>query len=164
MALDTFIAGRYSCTYNSTDVGITEAGYTLTQMNKAEEIRGSDAYGDALLDAIVRGGDVELEYKCKAYKAGSTAPFWPFGSLGVMATTAAPIGRLYSAIAASTVLTAASNTPAAAAPATLTGTLSILHPTFQGQLLFDSKLRTVPIKLVFLPSESTGTVRWFTTT
>lgn len=61
------------------------------------------------------------------------------------------------------VLTATPNTPAAAAPASLTATASILAPNFDARLLFDSRLREVPVRLQLLPFSSTG-IRWFTIT
>ena len=79
-------------------------------------------------------------------------------------STAAPIGRLLSDIAKSLVWTAAANTPAAAAPATVTASKSVLAPNNNGRLLFNSKLRQVPVRLLALPSVSSGTVTWFTTT
>lgn len=164
MALDTFIAGRYTGTYNAVDVGITDQGYELEQGSTMEAIEESDAFGNSLIDGIYRGGNVFLQFLGKAYKAGAITPFWPWGAIGVMATAAAPISRLASDVAKAMVLTATANTPAAAAPATLTGSLSILAPNSPAKLLFNSKLRQVPIRLQFLPSENAGTVRWFSVT
>ena len=161
MALDTFVAGRYSTTYNSVDVGITEEGYELQQDAKAQQIVPSDAYGDSIIDLVYRGGDVYLQFEGKAYKAGAITPFWPWGALGVMGI----IGRLASAVALSTVMTATTGTPAAAAPATWTGLLSILAPNNPARLLYNSKLRTVPIRLLILPGDSGGgVIKWFTQT
>lgn len=164
MPLDTFVAGRYAGTYNAVDVGITENGYETTTELKQEVVEGSDAYGDAILDYIYRGGNMYMEFDCKAYKAGSKTPFWPWGAWGGMATTSLPIGRLASNVASAMVLTAASNTPAAAAPATLTASKAILAPGFSGKLLYNSKLRRVPVRLLLLPSETTGTVTWIAET
>ena len=164
MALDTFIAGPYAGTYNAVAVGLTEDGYELSHAAKAEVIDESDAYGATTLDWVYRGGECFLQFTSKAYKAGSITPFWPWGALGVIHTTAAPISRLASDVAAAMVLTAAANTPAAAAPATLTGSKSILAPNFDGKLLFHSKLRRVPVRLQLLPSLSSGTLLWWTQT
>src|SRR5438876_1049383 len=126
MALETIAAGRYAGTYNAVDVGITEQGYELQQQCKGEMIAETDAYGESAIDFVYRGGDVFMMWASKAYKAGSITPFWPWGTaLGLMGI----IGRLASDVAAATVLTAASGTPAATTgPATLTGTKSILAP------------------------------------
>ena len=94
MALDTFVAGRYSGTYNAVDVGITDDGYTLQQDLSVEAIDESDAYGGTLIDFIYRGGNAFLRFMSKAYKAGSISPLWPYGALGVGATAAAPINRV----------------------------------------------------------------------
>lgn len=136
----------------------------MQQESRAEVISRSDAYGEAAIDAVYRGGDVHLQFDAMAYKAGATTPFWPFGALGVMATTAAPVGRLASNMAQAMVLTAAANTPAAAAPATLTMSKALLAENNPARLLFNSMLRKVPIRLRAWPSETTGTVTWFTIT
>lgn len=165
MALGTFIAGRYAGTWNSVDVGITRDGYDLSMMAHQELVNKSDAYGDSLIDTVTRGGDVSISFESKEYKAGSTAPFWPFagGSLGRMYNGANPIGVLGSAVAQAFVLTATANTPAAAAPATLTASKALRAPG-DARLRFDSSLRHVPIRLICFPSESGGVGTWFTTT
>ena len=121
-ALGTFIAGKYDGTYNAVAIGMTEQGFDLAMSLKQEAIDESDAYGNTLLDYIYRGGDCKIVCDSKEYKAGSVAPFWPWGALGVHSTAAAPLGRLASSVAAALVLTSAANTPAAAAPASLTAT------------------------------------------
>ena len=163
-ALDTFVAGRYSGTYNTVDVGITEEGYTLTQDSAAHMINNTDAYGDSIIDWVYRGGNVSLQFESKAYKAGSTTPFWPWGALGVMRTNAAPIGRLASDVASAMVLTDVDATPAATFPATLTASKSILAPNNPAGLLFNSKVRNVPVRLQLLPYASSTDHIWFSTT
>lgn len=172
MALDAFVAGRYSGTYNAVDVGITTEGFRIQQDSKVELVTPSDAYGDSVIDMVYRGGDFFITTECKAFKTGSVTPFWPWGALGVMATAAAPIGRLASDIFSALVLTATANTPFAgptAGPAgltinTLTASKSGLAENSPQELLFNSRLRMVPMRLRALPTEAGGTVRWFTTT
>jgi hypothetical protein len=164
MALDTFIAGRYSQTYNAVDTGITEEGYTLSQDSAAHLINNTDAYGDSIIDWVYRGGNVTLQFESKAYKAGSMTPFWPWGAMGVMSTAAAPIGRLASDVASAMVLTSTAATPAVTSPATLTASKSILAPNSPANLLFNSKVRNVPIRLQLLPYLSSSTYIWFATT
>lgn len=164
MALDTIIAGRYSGTFNAVDVGITQNGYELEQGSSAEMVDETDAYGGSAIDAVYRGGNVFLTFESKAYKAGSITPFWPWGALGTMLTAAAPLGRLASAVASAMVISAVAATPAAAAPATLTGPLAILAPNQSARLLYNSKVRNVPVRLQFFPSNSAGTVTWWTQT
>lgn len=162
MALDTLIAGRYSGAYNGVDVGITRQGYELQTQAKAEVIEESDAYGLTTIDFIYRGADSFLQFTSRAYKAGSITPFWPWGSaLGKVAGSGTPIGRLASDVAASMVLTSTASTPAAAAPASLTGSRSILAPNFDARLLFDSRLREVPVRLQLLPYASGSDILHF---
>lgn len=166
MPLGTFIAGRYSATYNAVNVGITRQGYTLEITPKEEMINETDAYGLSTIDWIIRGGDCFLQYVSREYMAGSLAPLVRnfTGTLGGMQAAASPVGRLASNVAQSMVLTAAAGTPAAAAPATLTALLSLLAPGYNTQILFDSRLREVPVRLQLLPNDVTGTLSWFTTT
>lgn len=163
-SLGTWIDGRYAGTYNAVDVGITENGYDLIMALREEVIEESDVYGGSLLDYIYRGGNCQLRADCKEYKAGSTGPMWPWGTLGQMRTPSLPIGRLASATGAAFVLTATANTPAAAAPATLTITIAILAPGQQSTLLFHSKLRRVPLFFQAIPQDTAGTTTWFSMT
>jgi hypothetical protein len=80
----------------------------------------------------------------------------------VLLTTAAPLGRLLSDVAVPHVLTSTPNTPAAAAPASVTGVKAILAPNQSARLLFNSKLRKVPVRLQYLPYDAGGgTIKWF---
>lgn len=161
--IDTVAAGRYSATYNSVDVGITQQGYEISLESKWQEITPTDAFGDTIIDGVYRGGNCYCQYEGMAYKAGAITPFWPWGALGILATTAAPIGRLASDVAAAFVMTDTDATPAATIPATLTASKSILAPNNPAKLLFDSRLRTVPTRLQFLPYLSTDH-KFFSTT
>lgn len=163
MALDTFIAGRYSAVFNSNDLGITHDGYELQHDAELEDVSETDAYGLTVIDSVYRGGNCHLQCRSKAYKTGSKAAHWPFGgvTLGGVVTAAVPIGVLASAIASATVLTSVANTPAAAAPATLTASLTLLAKNANLSLMFNSKLREVPIRLRLYPSLVTTTLSWY---
>ena len=75
MALGTFIAGRYSATYDpigtaaAADIGIMEDGYEVEVTHSKELIGPTDAYGDTIIDGVGRGvsgvfiGSTSLEYK-----------------------------------------------------------------------------------------------------
>lgn len=160
MALDTFVSGAYSSAYNSVSVGITQGGFELQQESRGEDIAESDVYGRTIIDSVYQGGNVYLQFESLAYKAGSISPFWPWSTLGRLGI----IGRLASDVAVAMVLTATAGTPAAAAPATLTGSKSILSANYNGRLLFHSRLRTVPVRLQLLPYDSGGNIIWFSTT
>lgn len=165
MSLDVFIAGRYSGAYNSVDVGITnDDGYSLSQDSNVETVEGTDAYGGSIIDWVYRGGNVYLQFTSKTAKAGSYSPFWPWGAMGVMLTALAPLGRLASAVANSMVLSVTAATPATSdtlAPNTLTVAAAILAPNSPAALMFNSKVRNVPIRLQALPTLTSGTVKWF---
>lgn len=156
MALDTLVAGAYTNTFNGAAVGLAAEGYDLQQEVKGEEVRG-DYYGESLIDGVVRGANVFLEYENIAYKAGSLAPFWPFGTLGEHPTP----GQLMSDLAKQTVLTVTSGTPAATyGPASLTASKSMLAIGANSRLKFQSMLRRLPIRLQLIPYIS-SVVRWY---
>lgn len=168
MALDTFVAGAYTGAWNSVAIGPTSEGYRVDQEVKNELIDSTDIWGMALVDMLYQGGGCTITCEGKTYKAGTTAPFWPYGggTLGVLVTAAVPISVLASALAQSLVLTAVAATPAAMAPATLNATKAILAENVTQSLLFSNKLRTVPLKFRLLPVAGTpsSTLQWFTLT
>lgn len=185
MALYSWIAGRYSATYNAVDTGIQNDGFRLRQEVHYEPIAESDHYGQSILDLIYRGGDVYVEFLAKVYGAvtsvSAVSAFWPWGAgLGIMQTFQAnsngasplPIGRLAYDLNHPLVLDAILGTPAypssgAGVPGSLTCSRTALAPNFRGELLFNSRLRQVPVSLISLPTESTATnittTRWFST-
>lgn len=165
MAIETFTSGPYAATYNAVSTGITKSGYEITYDHKSEEIAESDLYGMAMLDTINRGANVSCDFTCLAYTKG-TAVLNPFTStLFQLWTAAGPIGRLGSDAALALVLTATANTPAATnGPVTLTASKSIIAPNFSTKFLMDSQLRTLPLKLQFLPYTSSSTLIFCATT
>ena len=166
MPLGTYIAGKYGVTYAGTGIGQSTRGFELAFQFKGEVLDESDAYGLTMTDWIYRGCDVSMTAALKEYKAGSLAVLWPVGggTLGRIATAAVPIGVLASDMAQALVMTSTASTPAATSPASLTASKAWISPTYNPRILFDSRLREVPIQLVFLPSDSAGTVTAFTTT
>lgn len=165
--IDSPAAGRYSGTFNSVDVGVTEDGYELEMGSSAEMIERTDAFGGAAIDAIYRGGNAFLAYTSLAYKAGSITPFWPWagGTLGKMADATYVIGRLASDVASAMVLTVVTATPAdATGPDTLTASKAILAPNSPNRIQFTSMLRKVPTRLQLFPYASSANFLWFSTT
>lgn len=173
--LGTFIAGRYSGTYNAVDVGITKEGYELEQDADIEEIGETDAWGASVIDGIWRGGNCHLQFNSEEYKAGSLAAFWPYGAglagPGVLGTlfdstqvTLLPIGQFASNIAKAMVLTVQAGTPAVNNINTLTATLALLAKNYNGKLLFNSKLREVPVRQRLYPYTVSGITKFFATT
>jgi|GEM_PF-2731717 len=170
MPLATFISGAYTGVYNAVAIGPTDGGYEINHEVKQENIDKSDVYGDTLLDYVYRGGNVTCDFQAKtvgtaAGNFSNMAILWPFAANAYTASAAAtPIGRLASDIAKTFVLTATANTPAATTPATLTSTAAIIAPGYNTKLLFDSKLRQLPLRLQFLPVVSGATIIWMTQT
>lgn len=157
MSLGSFIAGAYTSTYNSVALGITDEGWELQWEVKADLINKSDVYGDMLLDLIYRGTDWFLQAEFMEYGKAAVrdASFpWGAGTLGIQGI----IGRLGSNIASALVLTSTTGTPAVATPATLTASKAILAPNSNPRAQFNSRLRTVPVRLALLPVDSGGGV------
>ena len=159
MALGTFVAGHYVCTYNSLPIGITEDGFALEWVPKAEMIERSDQYGDAMIEGVRRGTDWFRGFEALEYKEGPLLAAYPWGALGTLGT----IGTLLTDDAKALVLTAAAGTTASAAPATLTATKAILAPGFNVQTQFSSRLRTLPVRMWLAPVSNAG-IKSFTTT
>jgi len=155
-------------------VGITRDGIEIFQDLEMEDIGESDAYGLTVIDSIMRGGQCHFQLNSLEYIAGALAAFWPVGGtlagngvLGRLVNPGAgntPIGILASDLAKALVMTSTAGTPSAAAPATLTSSKVLLAKNNNGRLLFNSKLREVPIRLRAYPTEAAGVVTFFSTT
>lgn len=137
---------------------MTRNGFTLSAENKVEVINQTDLYGDTIIDLVYRGRDTYLQWVAKVWQNANPTLWWPWGAtIGTIWTAAAPIARLGSSVAQSLVLTSVANTPAAAAPASLTASKAIIAPNFNAELSFDSRCRDVPMRMLCLPTDSTGT-------
>lgn len=164
--LGTMVAGRYSCVWNAVDIGYTRSGFNLEFQFKHEAIAESDLYGLSTTDLVLRGADVYMGATLREWKAGSTALLWMLGAgvMGTVATPAKPLGDFASNNAPALVLSSTANTPAAAAPATLTASKAWMAENYNPKILLDSRLREVPIRLIFLPYLSTSNQICFSTT
>lgn len=161
MSLGTFIAGAYTGTYGGVAMGITDEGYSLQWETKLQAIEKSDVYGEMMIDGVYRGSNWFFQTEFLEYKSGPLAASFPWGGLGVQGV----IGRLMSDVAAAMVLTATAGTPAVATPASLTATKAILAPGSNPSAQFNSRLRTMPVRLVMLPVDiGSGVMKNFTTT
>ncbi len=142
-------------------MGITDEGYALQWSAKAQVIEKSDVYGEMMLDGVYRGSNWFFQTEFLEYKSGPVAAAFPYGGFGVQGV----IGRLMSDIAAAMVLTSTAGTPAVATPASLTATKAILAPGSDPSAQFNSRLRTMPVRLVLLPVDiGSGVIKNFTTT
>lgn len=167
MALHNFVAGQYSSTYNAISTGPTESGYVLTKNSRSESISRSDAYGDSMLDAVWRGGDVACRYDVlQAQTPGAVAAYWPWSNNQFLLTNAAnPIGRLASDLAKIFIMSATANTPAAVlGQASITASKAVVPPDYNYEALYDSRLRKISIRLQFLPYLSGSDVIWASVT
>jgi len=112
----SFIAGTYSATYNSLDLGIIEDGFTIEWTSRAEDIV-SDVNGDAKVDGVYRGLEMNVSFILSEWDAaGAQGAFWPFAAtLGEIGQ----IGRLLTSMSKTLILTKCGST-ANQVPATIT--------------------------------------------
>jgi hypothetical protein len=160
------IAGRYSGTYYSEDLGIlNDDGFELSMQAKAQEINATDAYGMTLIEAIYRGQDWRIRFRAmEAAKNGVIAALQPFGDAGGAGLNPrlGVIARPFTDMTQSLILSATAGTPAAGNPSTLTADEAIMSPTNNTAMLLTSKVREVPIEMVLLPFTSGSDVIPFT--
>lgn len=159
--IGTYIDGAYTGTFNAVAIGPTENGWRLRKSMSGQAIDESDQFGNTLIDFFYRGGSCRISCDAQEYKAGTIAPFWPWGAMGQVITSANPIGIRASDVAKALVLTSTANTPAAAAPASITANYSIMAMGQDVNLDYHSRLRTVPIILQLLPYVSSSNTVWF---
>jgi hypothetical protein len=159
---ETIICGQYTVTWNSVALGIMQgdAGLPTIEHSYVEEpIANTDAYGKTVIDGVYQGVNVFASMTCMEYRAGSIAAWWPFSTLGRLGV----IGRLLYDMSSPLVLTAIAGTPAAASPATLTASKTILAAGFGTRLLFGPTVRTVPLRFRLYPYTDTQ-IKHFSTT
>lgn len=177
MALGTWIAGRFSATYDppgataAADVGYTEDGYQISWNYSVDAIQATDAHGDAYLDGVFRGlRDVLCRSQMLEWKNGLLQALTPFQALAASGNTylgPGVIGRLQSDMAGILIFSATASTPAALAPASLTATYAILQEGQNVDMLLNSKLRKCPLPFRFLPYADAGDAnktKYFTAT
>ncbi|MFO0801485.1 MAG: hypothetical protein U0804_28805 [Gemmataceae bacterium] len=155
MPLGTFVAGRYSLTYNSVDAGLSRDGHRLNVNFLKRAIDQSDLYGRTLIDSLYMGVRCRLTLQALEYAAKTTGPLWPYAALGVLGGTS----RLDSNLAQTIVMTATAGTPAAAAPATWTASKGIIAENNNADLLYGADLREVPLSFQIYPYDASGTIK-----
>ncbi len=168
MAIATVVAGAYTGTYNSVAMGQQEDGFRLRMSFAEEEIR-SNTYGDSVIDAVYRGGNVFLsgvfiESDSVLAKA-AVSPLNPWGlgasvsGLGFMGT----VGRLAFGVSQAIVLTAVTGLSAASSIATLTATNSLLDQNLSQETVLANRARYIALTFRLFPYLSTD-VKWFAVT
>jgi hypothetical protein len=197
MALIIPVAGPYTSAHtpgasasgsgtSAVSMGIlSDDGFSLRWVIHKQKIGpdGTDRFGLARLENVIRGGDWNLIFRCREYASGNLNVAWPYGRVSL---TLSPGGNANfapvmaqagctddgSGFTGSLVLTAIAGTPAALNPATLTAAKVVNADANQGDMMFTSKAREVPVNLELLPySQTYGTspsqatyVNWFSTT
>jgi hypothetical protein len=167
-ALVTAIAGRYSSTYNSVDLGVTnDPGYKLSFTPDWELVKDTDAYGTNVIEAILLGlSQVSLDFVTKSITAGpytAMTPFSTFAPTGAQTFSSGLVGRRATDLALSVVMTATALTPAAVTPATATFLYAMIHEGVNIDMIFGPRHRTIPIKFRII-ANGTTTANYFTTT
>lgn len=173
------VAGPFSALYtppggSPTTIGLIGGeGYRMLRSNSGEPIT-ADAYGkETILNGIHTGGSLYLDFKlleanlamakALAYPFGVTTPYYGFEEeLG-------PIGALWSAFAGALKLspiagtTAVTETDAAGGVKPYrTFTHVILAPGHNIDLALRAGLKTIPIRLLVLPTDVSGTIKFHT--
>ena len=179
------ISGPYYGSWNGEYLGATEDGFEVEHTFYSEPVRG-DNLGDSIQDEILRGVDVYVNFTLIEYGKASIVQgpgavsgsiHWATSASGFNGAgdgKAGTIGDTLSDSAAGLVLTAVANTPASASPASITFPLSVLARNFPVRVLYASRLRRIPMRMVALPSGVSGAsgqvvsynenISWYTTT
>jgi len=160
------ISGPYSVQHSAEYLGVTEDGFELEHTFYSEPVRG-DNLGDSIQDEIHRGVDVHVNFTCMEFgkaalaeNAGiaSSSPWWPFQTSGFNAVGSdariGVIGDSRHTYADALLLSAVAGTPAAANPAAITFHTAILAANFPVRILYASRVRRVPLRMIVYPKAS----------
>lgn len=168
----TLVAGRYagSITYPSDTaraLGILEEGFRLSWAFKKDVVGKSDAYGQSVIEKFHLGVNMHISGVFKEWITGVLKTITTYGAwagTGASSFVMGTIGKADTDNAGSLVLTATAGTPAASSPATFTAALCMLTEDFDVDLLFGPEHRVMPFRMQVFPYDSSGTVRYATST
>lgn len=150
----TFIAGRYTATWNALACGQTADGLRLNWSFFKQLITG-DAWAQTPQDAVYQGMEMSLAMRLIEYDSAAVATIAnPYASVHTIGL----VGRcdVASTLAKQIVMTDVDGTTAATKPATITIPLTAIKEGFPIELLYAPALREVPIQLRCYPNQSTG--------
>lgn len=151
-----FIAGAYTATWNSQDIGNIREGFHFEIIPQAQDIIAQN-YGGSVQDGVYRGGDVFLSFVLSEYNAtGVAALIWPYGTFGVIGN----IGALQTTFCQALVLTAISGTNAT--PTTWTFSKTLIMPGNPVGFDLGPVHRELPIRQRAYPYVS-SVAKWFST-
>lgn len=163
MSLVETIAGPYNGAYNSQTVGLTEGGMQVRFRPEKQLVNKSHLYGDTILDSIYTGMNAMLTFRCIEFaKAIAYGMAWPFGAQNSgnvpVQGYLGKVGMMDvgSNLTKAMILTAVAGTTAAAAPASLTASKSILAENADIDYMLAPVQRTVPIALRLYPYTTTN--------
>jgi len=172
MTLGTFASGPYLATYDASaavvgtpgqaanpaarDLGLVENVHRVQRSIQAEDIRGTNLYGEMVIDSIYQGGNCFVLFTIREWKSYVRDILWPLGSqFGDVGT----IGRMLSEMAGKLVLTPLEGTPAAANDGhVITFGKAILAPEHNVEIQYGPVPRDVALVFRCYPYEVTDPV------
>ena len=142
-------------TWDALPIGTcNDDGYELSCVLQGQEVNETDAYGMTLVEAIYRGQNWRCRLRGLEWDTGLLAILQMFGSLDPTFIDVSPfldnIGDRWSKFCAALVLTAILGDPPTT-PQSLTAVNSGFAPNSQSAFLMTSKVRELPLELIFLP-------------
>jgi hypothetical protein len=174
MALLSVVAGRFSGTYDppgataAADLGVMEKGWEISCQVAKEMISETDKFGLMTVTGIYRGiSDVTIQVNAVEWTQGLLNAAFPYAPLLVSgATYLGPgvIARDDNDVAGVLILSSTAGTPAAARPASMTASLTILHENSPVTWALNSTVRKLPLKLRVYPFDDGGVTKFFTAT
>jgi hypothetical protein len=153
------VSGPYTATFDGYPLGtMNDDGYELACTLQGQEVNESDAYGMTLVEAIYRGMNWRCRFRGLEFnKTGLLAILQMFGQTGAN-TTLTPlltaIGDRWTKFCKSLILTSILTPYPPTMPLTLTALSAGFSPNTTSQFLLTSKVREMPLELVFLPYAS----------
>lgn len=152
------ISGRYSASYGTAgaevSLGCLQNGVRLVQ-SVSKQVITCDTYGDSVVDAVYRGGNVSISLEGIEYEK-AVAAVWPYGD--IVSGTHPDIGHMglvgrmdvASSLTQSLLLEAAQGTPAnptgvAGSPFSIQVPYAMIDEGQRTELLLANMLRTVPL-------------------
>lgn len=149
------MSGPYTGTWDSSAIGtLSDDGYEIRCTIQGQEVNETDAYGQTLVEAIYRGQNWRALMRGLEWEVGLVDALQMFGqsvvSPGDLLPALQNIGDRWSRYCKPLVLTRILGDPPSV-PLSLTATNAGLAPQMQAAFNMTSKVRELPLEMVFLP-------------
>jgi hypothetical protein len=155
------VAGQYAVTWNAVAMGLFEGNRqspTIEMRRFSQILNSTDAYGQTPIAGFSQGAEAFFRAVLLEYKTGNVTALWPFGTL----LNVPPVSVDDYTLAQSLVLTGQAGSINPMNPVSITATHAFIAEGYPVELLFNTELRTLPLRMRLWPYFTSTTLNFGT--